>query len=211
MNDLSPAPPPPDRARPPDPPADAWLEGVRRGDAAAERALVESLYPLVARVVRAHLPRREEPEDLMQEVFFRMFSRLHQFRGDAPLEHWVGRIARRTCCDRLRRQRARPELLRSELTDAEASLLEQCAEPDQARSADASAALTLVERLLATMSPVDAWLIRCVELEGQSIAEIRESTGWNAGLTRVRIFRARRRLRSAYLKLESSSHESPPA
>lgn len=56
----------------------ALVEGVRAGDEAAARDLVERLYPVVASVVRAHLPRRDEPEDLMQEVFLKMFSRLEQ-------------------------------------------------------------------------------------------------------------------------------------
>ena len=43
------------------------------------RALVDRLHPLVAQVVRANLPRRDEPEDLMQEVFLKLFSRLDQF------------------------------------------------------------------------------------------------------------------------------------
>jgi hypothetical protein len=48
------------------------LEGVRRQDAAAAHALVEHLYPLVIRIVRAHLPRRLAEEDLAQEVFLKV-------------------------------------------------------------------------------------------------------------------------------------------
>ena len=45
------------------------LERVRRRDQAAARALVEHLYPLVLRIIRAHLPRRVAEEDLAQDVF----------------------------------------------------------------------------------------------------------------------------------------------
>src|SRR4051794_30801980 len=91
------------------------LARVRENDEAAARELVERLDPLVAQVVHANLPRRDEPEDLMQEVFLKMFSRLGQFRGEVPLEHWVSRITLNTCLDHLRRQRARPELRMADL------------------------------------------------------------------------------------------------
>src|SRR3954467_13665898 len=100
-------------------PLSSLLMRVREHDEDAARELVERLYPLVAQVVHANLPRRDEPEDLMQEVFLKMFSRLQQYHGEAPLEHWVSRIAVNTCVDHLRRQRARPELRMGDLSEAE--------------------------------------------------------------------------------------------
>src|SRR6185436_20294541 len=48
------------------------LERVRRGDQRAARELVAAVRPMVGRIVRAHLPRRDAPEDLEQEVFMKM-------------------------------------------------------------------------------------------------------------------------------------------
>ena len=58
----------------------ALLAQVRERDEAAARALVEALYPQVIRIVRGHLPRRVAVEDLAQEVFVKLFSRLDQYR-----------------------------------------------------------------------------------------------------------------------------------
>ena len=99
------------------------LPRVRTHDEAASRALVDMLYPLVAKVVQANLPRRDDPEDLMQEVFMKLFSRLDQYRGDAPFEHWVSRLAVTTCLDRLRRQRVRSR------SSCARSTLQACARP----------------------------------------------------------------------------------
>src|ERR1041385_4978867 len=71
----------------------ALIARVQERDEAAARALVERLHPLVARIVRAHLPRGEDEADLRQEVFLKIFSRLESFRGDMPFEHWVSRVA----------------------------------------------------------------------------------------------------------------------
>ena len=82
----------------------ACLERVRARDQLAARNLVEHLHPLVIRIVRAHLPRRVLEEDLEQEVFMKMFTRLEQYQGNVPFTHWVSRIAVTTCIDHLRAQ-----------------------------------------------------------------------------------------------------------
>jgi RNA polymerase sigma-70 factor (ECF subfamily) len=180
------------------------LPRVRQRDEAASRALVEKLYPLVAKVVQANLPRRDDLEDLMQEVFMKLFSRLEQYRGDAPFEHWVSRLAVTTCLDRLRRQRVRPELRWADLTEDEQRVLENSPPPAEATDADAGHAHVLMEKLLQQLPAADAWLIRQVELEQKTLAEVCALAGWNAGAARVRLFRARHRLRSAFRQLEKS-------
>ncbi|MGI8481567.1 MAG: RNA polymerase sigma factor [Chthoniobacterales bacterium] len=184
------------------------LGRVREHDQLAARTLVERLYPGVIRIVRAHLPRRDAEEDLVQEIFMKMFARLDQYHGNVPLEHWVSRIAVRTCYDRLRAQQRRPELRQADLSEAEAERLERSAvvseDPDVA---DAIGARETVEQLLAKLCPSDRLLITLLELEERSIAEIRAITGWNAALIKVRAFRARQKLRKEWerrQRMESS-------
>ena len=178
------------------------LPQVRARDEAAARELVEALYPVVARVVRAHLPRRDDPEDLMQEVFLKMFSKLDQFRGAVPFEHWVSRIALTTCFDHFRRQRARPELRWADLPEEQQTVLETVSGGEEPADADAPQAMALLGRLLDQLPQLDAWLIREVDLKERSLADVCSETGWNGGAARVRLFRARRRLQALYNKLD---------
>jgi RNA polymerase sigma-70 factor (ECF subfamily) len=181
------------------------LARVREHDEAASRALVERLYPLVARVVRANLPRRDEPEDLMQEVFLKMFSKLEQYRGEVPFEHWVSRLALTTCLDQLRRQKVRPEWRWSDLSEEEHFVLESLAAAEAPSDADAPRALELLNRLLDQLPATDAWLLRRVELEQKTLAEVCAETGWNGGAARVRLFRARHRLQKKFRQLEKKA------
>ena len=173
------------------------------GDAEASARLVRRVHPLVVRIVRAHRPRRESEDDLAQEVYMKVFSRLATWSGRVPLEHWVSRIAVNTCVDRLRAQRRRPEVRWSDLPDAEARLLEEglvgSHEPDPARAADAA---MLVGKLLDTLRPADRLVIQLMDLEQRSVAEIHELTGWPETLIKVRAFRARNKLRRAVERLE---------
>lgn len=179
------------------------LVRVRQQDQRAARELVEHLYPLVIRIVRAHLPRRVPEEDLAQEVFMKMFSRLGQYQGAVPFPHWVSRIAVTTCIDHLRAQKRRPEFRWSDLSENEAQVLDAVLtnENDVAAN-DALAAHELVHKLLAQLSPRDQLVIRLLDLEQKSIAEIAAITGWNQSLIKVRAFRARRKLQKLFQELK---------
>ena len=137
----------------------------------------------------------------MQEVFLKVFSRLDQFRGKVPFENWVARVALFTCMDRLRRQRARSELRWADLPKTSVPWLPT---PRTTRSGESApeCALELLNKLLAGLKPEDQLLVRWLDLEQKTIAEVCALTGWNSGVTRIRSFRARKKLKALYRQLE---------
>ena len=179
------------------------LDRVRQRDQTAARELVEHLHPLVIRIVRSHLPRRVAEEDLAQEVFMKMFTRLSQFQGAVPFPHWVSRIAVTTCIDHLRAQKRRPEFRWADLSENEAEVLDSVMtnENDVAAN-DSFAAHELVHKLLDQLKPDDRLVIQLLDLEQKTIAEICALTGWNTSLVKVRAFRARRKLRKLFEELK---------
>jgi len=177
---------------------------VRAGDEDAARATVERLHGHVRKIVFAHLPRRDDPEDLMQEAFLKVFDRLDQYRGEVAFENWVARITVHTCIDRLRRQRARPEWRWADLSEEQQAVIESAAAESEAGPAAPDCARELIDKLLAGLKPEEQMVIRWLDLEQKTIAEVCTSTGWNSGLVRIRVFRARRKLRTLYRELEKS-------
>lgn len=181
----------------------ACLERVRKRDQAASRELVEQLYPQVIRIVRSHLPRRVAEEDLAQEIFLKMFTRLDQYQGSVPFPHWVSRIAVTTCIDQLRSQKRRPEYRWADLSEEQADVLDQVLSDERdATPGDALAARELVNKLLAQLKPDDQLVIRLLDLEQKTLAEISALTGWNQTLVKVRAFRARRKLQKLFQELQ---------
>jgi RNA polymerase sigma-70 factor (ECF subfamily) len=179
------------------------LARVRGSDQAAARELVEHLYPLVIRIVRSHLPRRVAEEDLSQEIFMKMFTRIEQFQGNVPFSHWVSRIAVTTCNDHLRAQKRRPEFRWADLSEGEADVLDAVLTNENEVAPDeALAARELVNKLIGQLKPDDQMVIRLLDLEQKSIAEISALTGWNGSLVKVRAFRARRKLRKLFEELK---------
>ena len=179
------------------------LERVRRRDQVACRQLVEHLYPLVIRIVRSHLPRRVAEEDLAQDIFLKMFTRLEQYQGNVPFPHWVSRIAVTTCIDQLRAQKRRPEFRWADLSEKESEVLDAVLTTEgEVAANDALAARELVTKLLEQLKPEDRLVLQLLDLEQHSVAEVSELTGWNASLVKVRAFRARAKLKKLFEELE---------
>ncbi|MDP2136314.1 MAG: sigma-70 family RNA polymerase sigma factor [Candidatus Didemnitutus sp.] len=180
------------------------LERVRRRDQVAARELVEHLYPLVIRIVRSRLPRRVAEEDLAQDIFLKMFTRLEQYQGNVPFTHWVSRIAVTTCIDQLRAQKRRPEFRWADLSENEAEVLDNVlSDPTAEAPGDTLAAQELVDRLLEQLSPRDRTVIQLLDLEQKTVAEIAELTGWGQSMIKVRAFRARRKLQKLFQELQA--------
>lgn len=189
----------------PDEPLDfpACIARAAAGDPEAARRLVARVHPLVMRLVRAHRARTLGEDDLAQEVYLKMFTRLHRYeaREGVPFEHWLSRLAVRTCLDALRAEGRRPLGRAVPLSPAAFGWLEWLGAATSARIDDVLAGRELVERLLERLPPADRLVITLLDLEERDVAEVAGLLGWSAVRVRVRAFRARRRLRGAVREL----------
>ncbi len=176
--------------------ANACVARVRQGDESAARELLARLHPLVLKLVRAHRPRRTDEEDLVQTVFMKVFTKMDQFSGAVPLEHWVSRIAVNTCLKAMRYERVRPEIRLSDLTEEEEQVVQRLAstQDDLPESVDAMSR-ELLDRLLAMLSAEDRLVVTLLNLEQKTVAEVRQVTGWSTPLVKVRAFRARQKMK----------------
>src|SRR5436190_12945851 len=176
--------------------ASALVKAALQHDDEAARALVGRLYPLVAKLVRSHRPRRTAEEDLCQMIFIKVFQRLSQFSGKVPREHWVSRIAVNTCLNQIQAEKVRPEFRQADLTEEEAAVVQNLAATSEELAPDRTfASRELVERLLAALKPAERLVIDLLYLQARSVAEISALTGWGASLVKVRAFRARQKLK----------------
>ena len=184
--------------------ASALVKAALQHDDEAARALVRQLYPLVAKLVRAHRPRRTAEEDLCQMIFIKVFQKLSQFSGKVPLEHWVSRIAVNTCLNQIESEKIRPELRHADLSQEEQAVVENLATSSSELAPDQSfASRELVEHLLAALKPVERLAIDLLYLQGRSVEEIRKITGWSAARVKVRAYRARQKMKNQLAKISA--------
>src|SRR5215468_1683247 len=126
-------------------PTDADLiAAVLKGDAASFEPLVQKYSPRLFATARRYARRESEVEDIVQEVWLKAFQKLASFRGEAPFEHWLMRLAVRTCYDFLRGHQRNRETMFSELSEPEEDWLERFVRDPDAAAEDADAARALV-------------------------------------------------------------------
>ena len=175
---------------------------ARQSDETAARELVEGLYPTVIRIVRNHLPRRELEEDLSQEIFLKVFSKIHQYRADMPFEHWVSRISVNTCIDHLRKQRNRPEYRWSDFSEEQQAILSSLREGvSEPAKQDPGEIRELLARLLLTLKPKERMIVQWMYYEEKTVAEICDLTGWKPSKVKVTAFRTRQKLATAIRRI----------
>lgn len=184
----------------------ALIQKVRSGDSAAFETLIEAYQPRVFATARKYARRESEIEDIVQEIFIKAFQKLHTFRGEAPFEHWLMRMAVRTCYDFLRSHQKNRESHFSEITDEESSFLERYVSDTGSDSDDENAARALVHRIMEQLSPPARMVITLQEIEGKSVKEIAALTGWSQSLVKVRAFRARNEMRKLLEKIDQSQY-----
>lgn len=169
----------------PDAPTDERLiQATLAGDDEAFAELVRrhkgKVFGIAARFARND----HELDDVCQEIFIKVYHNLRKFRGDAPFEHWISRIAVRACYDLLRKTRRERENV---TLDGVEIGVEDNVSAERAREVLdwAMSRLTAEERLVITL----------LELEEKSVRDIAALTGWSESNVKVRAFRAREALR----------------
>ncbi len=178
------------------------IAAVLEGDTASFEPLVRKYSPRLFATARRYARRENEVEDIVQEVWTKAFQKLGSFRGEAPFEHWLMRMAVHTCYDFLRAHQRNRELNFSDLTEPETDWLEHfVAAPDLARE-DTAAARELVQRILDQLSPSARLVITLLEIEERSVKEISQLTGWSVASVKVRAFRARAEMRKCLERLD---------
>ena len=182
------------------------IAAVLEGDAASFEPLVEKYSPRLFATARRYARRESEVEDIVQEVWLKSFQKLGSFRGDAPFEHWLMRLALRTCYDFLRNHRRNREDAFSELGESTEEWLDRLVSQPAGGDERADAARQLIARVLEKLSPPARLVITLLEIEDRSVKEISKLAGWSVPLVKVRAFRARREMREILARIAKDKY-----
>jgi len=142
------------------------------------------------------LRRREDVEDIAQQVFVKAYFSLKRFDQRAAFSTWLYKITVNECWDLLRKKKVRPLVYESDLSEEQARQVITSGEkgnsgPDVSERIEAR---ERVERLLEGLDERDRLMLILKEVEGFSIEEIAEVLDLNGNTVKVRLFRARRRI-----------------
>jgi RNA polymerase sigma-70 factor, ECF subfamily len=164
------------------------LERCRRGEPEAFAELVERTYRQVYTLAARLVGDRHEAEDVAQEAYLRVHRSLRTFRGDSSFRTWLYRIVANTAMTYLRK--------RGRFGDV-------AEEPDTVlRLADAGSSedevdLDHVRVALGTLPDSQRVILLMKDAYGFSCREIAGEMGVSEGAVKVRLHRARRRLKDS--------------
>jgi RNA polymerase sigma-70 factor (ECF subfamily) len=165
------------------------------GDETAFALLFERHRRLVARLAYRFFSRREEVEEVIQESFTAAYCALGAYQGgrERSFTAWLSRITIYACYNELRRRRRGA----SALSEEEAETLAAALRDEGAEGAVERAAISrdLAAKLLARLRPDDRLVLTLLNVEGLSVAETAELTGWSPAKVKMRAHRARAALR----------------
>jgi RNA polymerase sigma-70 factor (ECF subfamily) len=181
------------------------IRRAQKGDTAAYEELLRAHQQRVFAVVGGILRRREDIEDVVQQVFIKVYVSIRQFDLRSTFSTWLYKIAVNECYDYLRKKRVRRLVYEADLSEEQVRQLEalDSGMVPQGGTADASQRAEmrqLAGRLLDELQEEDRNMLVLKEVEGLSVAEISEALGINVNTVKVRLFRARGRLVDIYRK-----------
>src|SRR5277367_5041796 len=174
-------------------------ELVRRAQGEDQEAFEELLrrhQHRVFAVAGGILRRREDVEDIAQQVFVKAYFSLKRFDQRAAFSTWSYKITVNECWDLLRKKKVRPLVYESDLSEEQARQV-IAAEGKNSPAPDVSDKLVAreqVEKLLECLDERDRMMLILKEVEGFAVEEIAEILDINANTVKVRLFRARRRI-----------------
>ena len=158
------------------------------GDDVAWEALVRRLQGRIFATAFHYLRDREEARDTAQDIFVRVYQKLHTLDPSRPFLPWLLRLARNCCIDRLRRLEVRtPEA--SVPIDSAPEIPDPKATPEDSflqTSRD-----RMLHRALGDLSAVNREVILLKEIQGFKLEEIAELLEVPLGTVKSRSNRAR--------------------
>ena len=157
------------------------IQAALGGDGNAYARIIRRYQQTIARRMLGFTLDRAMVEELTQDVFVQAYLGLARYRFDAPLEHWLQRIATRVGYGYWKREGEKKKTL----------------------SLDAAARVPAVDstsqagwaEILDTLPPRDRLVLKLLYVDDLSVAQAADLAGWSQTMVKVQAFRARKKLK----------------
>lgn len=173
---------------------DALVARAREGDYLAFEALFLRHRTLVYRFVYQMCPRRDDAEDMVQEVFVRAYQNLHRYRDEAKFTTWLLRIAGNLGTDRARMAHRRQALEQQEAGTGLAWMTVGEHE-DPIANLEQEQRVAALRRAMEALPAHHRNVLVLRDLEERDYKDIAAILNCTVGGAKLRVLRARRALR----------------
>ncbi len=170
------------------------IEGCRRNDREAQKALYDFMAPKMLSVCCRYVKDRMEAEDILVKSFMKVFERLDQFKSEGSFEGWIRKIVVNESLTYLRKNKNMYLETDIEIADREADL--------QSLETELEAADLL--KLVSELPTGYRMVFNLYAIDGFSHKEIAEQIGITESTSKSQLSRARLHLQAKLLEIERS-------
>jgi RNA polymerase sigma-70 factor (ECF subfamily) len=146
------------------------------------------VFTLALRMVRS----REDAEEVSQDIFVKAYRALADFRGASRFSTWLYTIVNTTCITFLRKKKLEIHSLDNEKVFEVADSVDSGFSANQVEQ---KSKVAMVNNAINLLNPDDAQIITLYYKSEQSLEEIAQILGLEANTAKVRLHRARTRLK----------------
>lgn len=173
------------------------ISRVLGGDQQAYATLIDRYKSYVFTLALRFTKNREDAEEVSQDIFIKAYRALADFRGASRFSTWLYTIVNTTCITFLRKKRLEVHSLDNEkvfeVADSQDSGL-------RANLVEQKSRINMVNQAIALLSTDDAEIITLFYKAEQTLEEIAQILGIESNAVKVRLHRARTRLKDKMQK-----------
>ena len=161
----------------------------------AYEALIAKYQNLVFTLCIKIIKRREEAQEITQDVFITGFNRINSLEDKTKFKNWIMKIAYSKSIDYVRKK----QLETTDINELKLQIFDQNKNPledtiDKNRS-------EIIAKAIQYLKPVEASIITLYYIQGQGIKDISDITGLSTSNVKVKLFRARTELKTIITSL----------
>jgi RNA polymerase sigma factor (sigma-70 family) len=168
------------------------IERTLAGDTRIFSELVKRYQNFVFTITLRYTPNREDAEEIAQDAFIKAYKSLSSFRGESKFSTWLFTITTTSCLSFLRKKKLDIRSLDNEKVMA---VVENQDSGFSANQLETKSRQTMVNEAIQLLSGDDANILTLFYKGEQSLEEISEVMGIEANAVKVRLHRARARLK----------------
>lgn len=170
---------------------DSVIAACRKGNARAQRALVELYYGYVMSIALRYSSGTMDAEEILNDAFLKVFTNLHKYDDQQPFRAWLRSITVNTAIDAFRKRTAVEDRLLP---------LEAAAGIDFDENVIRDLSAEEILKLVQSLSPVYRMVFTLYAIEGYSHKEIAVKLGISEGTSKSNLRDARLRLQQKMAK-----------
>jgi RNA polymerase sigma-70 factor (ECF subfamily) len=168
------------------------ISRILKGEQSAFSILVEKYQNYVFTLVLRFTENREDAEEIAQDVFVKAYRSLADFRGDSKFSTWLFTITRTTCLSFLRKKKLDTQSLDNERIGLQ---VENRESGFNANLVEQKSRHTMLSRAISMLSVDDAQILNLFYKAEQTLEEIGKIMGMDPNTVKVKLHRARQRLK----------------